>query len=262
MANLLLGKKILVPRSKKQASVLSKKISDLGGIPIEVPLIAFREKQLLDEVIESLKQQAFDWLVFTSYNGVAAFFEELKRLDIVLTAKIAVIGEKTKTTVSYYGYQADFIPSEYVAEQFVEEFVSNLEKGQQILLVKGNRSREYLAEELKEAGFQVKEAVLYETYFPNESEELLVEELNKNDLDVLLFTSSSTAHHFMQIINKYHLVDKLGDCMVFSIGPITTETLENYGLHVTLTAKPYTTESILNHLVQYLTNEHGGKKHG
>lgn len=254
MANLLLGKKILVPRSKKQASVLSKRITDLGGIPIEVPLIAFREKHLTDEVIVSLKQQVYDWLVFTSHNGVEVFFEEIKRLDIALTAKIAVIGEKTKNTVSYYGYQAHFIPSEYVAEQFVQEFVSNLEKGQHILIVKGNRSREYLAEELKASGFQVEEAVLYETYFPNESEELLVEEVNKNDLDVLLFTSSSTAHHFMQIIKKYHLVDKLRSCMVISIGPITTETLESYGLHVTITANPYTTDSILNHLVQYLTN--------
>lgn len=262
MANLLFGKKILVPRSKRQASVLSKKITNLGGIPIEVPLIAFREKQLPNEVIVSLKKQVYDWLVFTSHNGVEAFFEEIKRLEITLIAKIAVIGEKTRTTVSYYGYQADFIPSEYVAEQFVQEFASNLEKGQQILIVKGNRSREYLAEELKESGFQVKEAVLYETYFPNESEEILVEEVNKDDLDVLLFTSSSTAHHFMQIMKKYHLVDKLESCVVISIGPITTKTLESYGLHVTITAKPYTTDSILNHLVQYLTNKHGGKKHG
>lgn len=254
MANLLVGKKILVPRSKKQASVLSKRITDLGGIPIEVPLIAFREKHLPEEVIVSLNQQVYDWLVFTSHNGVAAFFEEIKRLDIGITAKIAVIGEKTRNTVSYYGYQADFIPSEYVAEQFVEEFVSDLEKGQHILIVKGNRSREYLAEELNEADFQVNEVVLYETYFPIESEALLVEEVNKRDLDVLLFTSSSTAHHFMQIMKKYQLVDKLGSCIVISIGPITTETLENYGLHVTITAKPYTTDSILNHLVHYLTN--------
>ncbi|WP_312098046.1 uroporphyrinogen-III synthase [Niallia sp.] len=254
MANLLLGKKILVPRSKKQASVLSKRITDLGGIPVEVPLIAFREKQLPDEVLVSLTEQAYDWLVFTSRNGVEAFFEEINRLNIAVTAKIAVIGEKTTAAVSSYGFQADFIPTVFVAEQFVKEFVPILENGQQILIVKGNRSREYLAEELKEAGFQVDEAILYETYLPTESEELLVGEVNKSDLDVLLFTSSSTAHHFMQIMKKYHLVEKLESCMVISIGPITTETLQNYGMHVTITANPYTTDSILNHLVQYLTN--------
>lgn len=94
---------------------------------------------------------------------------------------------------------------------------------------------------------------MYETYFPLESEELLVDEIKKNDIEVLLFTSSSTAHHFMQIIKKHQLIDRVERCIVISIGPITTETLHSYGMHVTITAKPYTTDSILEHLVQYLT---------
>ena len=253
MANLLLGKKILVPRAKKQASVLSKRIFDLGGFPVEVPLIAFREKQLPDEVMTSLKEKAYDWLVFTSRNGVEAFFKEIEKMHVPITAKIAVIGEKTIAAVSHYGFQANFIPSEFVAEQFIEEFIPELERGQQILLIKGNRSRDYIAEELKEAGLLVDEAVLYETYFPTESEELLVKEVRKKDLDVLIFTSSSTAHHFMQVMKKHHLIEKLESCIVVSIGPVTTDTLHSYGLHVTITAKPYTTDSILKHLVHYLT---------
>ncbi|WP_400242670.1 uroporphyrinogen-III synthase [Niallia sp. JL1B1071] len=254
MAKPLLGKKILVPRSKKQASVLSKRINDLGGIPVEVPLIAFQEKHLSDEVIVSLKCQAYDWLVFTSRNGVEAFFKEIKRVELTVDSKIAVIGEKTTAAVSEYGYQADFIPSQFVAEQFAKEFVAISEKNQRILIVKGNKSREFLADELREAGLQVDEAILYETYFPKESEELLVEEVKKNGLEVLLFTSSSTAQHFMQVIKKNQLMDRLESSIVISIGPITTETLQCYGLPVTVTADPYTTDSILEHLVQYLTN--------
>jgi len=254
MAKSLLGKKILVPRSKKQASVLSKRINDLGGIPVEVPLIAFREKPLPEEVIVSLKCQVYDWLVFTSRNGVEAFFKEINRVELTVVSKIAVIGEKTTAAVSEHGYQADFIPSQFVAEQFAKEFVAITEKNQRILIVKGNKSREFLAEALRKDGLQVDEAILYETYFPKESEELLVDEVKKNDLEILLFTSSSTAQHFMQVIKKYQLMNNLESCIVISIGPITTETLESYGLPVTITAEPYTTDSVLEHLVQYLTN--------
>ena len=253
MANQLLGKKILVPRSKKQARVLSEQIIDLGGIPVEVPLIAFREKQLPDEVIASLKNKAYDWLVFTSRNGVDAFFKEMHRLELTIVAQIAVIGEKTTAAIAEYGYQADFMPTYFVAEQFATEFAAVLEKKQRVLIIKGNRSREFLAEQLKKICLQVDEAILYETYFPLESEELLVDEIKKNDIEVLLFTSSSTAHHFMQIIKKHQLIDRVERCIVISIGPITTETLHSYGMHVTITAKPYTTDSILEHLVQYLT---------
>ena len=254
MDNPLGGKKILVPRSKYQSFTLTQKIEELGGIAVEIPLLAMREKNLLGYHIQSLKQSNFDWIVFTSSNGVHAFFRQWKHQNI-LSAKIAVIGKKTTEVLSEYGYKADFIPSQFVAEQFIREFIPFVSKQDRIFLIKGNLARDYIKVELNKVSCHVEEAILYETYFPTASEKNLAKKLKNKGLDILLFTSTSTVHHFMQVVREYDLVEEVRNCLIVSIGPVTTQSIKNCGLHVDVTAEPYTAESMINGLVNFLNKE-------
>lgn len=260
MHNPLIGKKVLVSRSKEQAGVLSQKIAELGGIAIEIPLIAIKEKRLPDSTYTSLLQSEVAWVIFTSSNGVHAFFRQWDH-QTILPTKIAVIGEKTNQTLFNYGYHADFIPSKYVAEQFVTDFIPHISKQDKILVVKGNLARDHIVLELKKVSEEVKEIILYETSFPKESEVELVEHLQKNTIDILFFTSTSTVEHFMGIVKKHHLVTNIRNCIIVSIGPITTECLKRYDIEADITAIPYTIDAMIEELVIYVTNRIGERKH-
>ncbi|HWJ78928.1 MAG TPA: uroporphyrinogen-III synthase [Niallia sp.] len=258
MDNPLRGKTILVPRSKKQAIPLTEKIEELGGISVTIPLIEMKERKIAEHQINSLVQSSVDWLVFTSSNGVHAFFRQWIELDHrSLPVKIAVIGRKTMNTLAAYGYSADFVPTQFVAEQFVKEFKPLIKKKDHILLIKGNLARDYIAVELAKATNHVEEALVYETYFPQESGRLLAEKLANKELDILFFTSSSTVNHFMKTVEEHQLINEIRDCLIVSIGPITTQTLINYHFHVDVTAKQYTVECMISDLIKYLTNRKG-----
>ncbi|MCM3029954.1 uroporphyrinogen-III synthase [Niallia taxi] len=245
------GKSILVPRAKKQATELSATIKQLGGAPVEIPLLAFRSLPLASNMQAKLKEGVYDWLVFTSSNGVNAFFSTMELKDSLY--KIAVIGDKTAETLAKYGHKAAFIPSSFVAETFAQEFAKEVAKNEQVLIIKGSLARNVLYKSLCAAGIAAEEAIIYETYFPKESETLLVEALKKRSLDVLLFTSSSTVEYFMDVVHTYNLYDYIKDCIIGCIGPITKKKLADNGINVHIFPDNFTVDSMLEQLVQYLT---------
>ncbi|MGP7816814.1 uroporphyrinogen-III synthase [Niallia sp. 01092] len=252
MADPLLGKKILIPRSKKQAASLSEEVTALGGIPVEIPLLSFRECPLPADMLSKCKKEDYyDWIIFTSSNGVRAFFHQLDGFENKVP-KIAVIGEKTTKTLLTFGYQPEFIPSEYVAETFVEEFKPLLHNNEKILIVKGNLARDYLSTNLKKCNATIEEAIVYNTYFPKESEELLAKKLLEKELDILFFTSTSTVDHFMSVVEKYDLLKKISDCTVVCIGPVTKKRLDYYEIKVDVLPEVFTVDSMIAELVQYL----------
>ncbi len=246
------GKSILIPRAKKQASELSEKIKQLGGTPVEIPLLAFRSLPLASDTQAKLQEGGYDWLLFTSSNGVNAFFHAMEFGDFPY--KIAVIGDKTAETLATYGHEAAFIPSSFVAETFAFEFSKEVANGERVLIVKGSLARSVLYSNLLEAGLAAEEAIIYETYFPKESESLLVAALQQRSLDVLLFTSSSTVEYFMDVVHTYKLNEYLNNCIVGCIGPITKEKLSDYGINVEVYPDNFTVDSMLDQLVQYLTD--------
>ncbi|WP_445489658.1 uroporphyrinogen-III synthase [Niallia sp. 03133] len=252
MADPLLGKRVMIPRAKKQAAALSEKVAALGGIAVDIPLLAFSECAISKEISTKCKTNYYDWLVFTSSNGVRAFFHQLERFGKT-TPKIAVIGEKTTKALLTFGYQPDFIPSEYVAEIFVEEFRPLLKNKEKVLIAKGNLARDYLAVMLKKRHALIEEVIVYHTYFPKESEEQLAKKLIENELDILFFTSTSTVDHFMSVVEKYNLRRKLSECTVVSIGPVTKERLDYYKIKVDVMPKVFTVDGMLADLVHYLT---------
>lgn len=249
----LAGKKILVPRSKKQTGGMAAFIAEYGGEAVEIPLLAFKYRPLAESIKQHLGNQdkSYDWIIFTSSNGVKAFFQEVSDIEQIYLPKIASIGEITTAALNKLGYQTDFVPSSYVAEAFVEEFIPIIKEDERILLVKGNLAREYVSTRLKHTHAILEEAILYETYFPKSSEAQIATRLDKQELDVLLFTSSSTVDHFMDIVKKYQLMEQTKQCIIVCIGPITKERVEYYGLKVHVTPEIYTVASMIVALVKY-----------
>lgn len=249
----LKGKSVLIPRSKKQAASLVKKVEAYGGRAIEIPLLAFKDVKIpLDVQQRCIEESYYEWLIFTSSNGVRAFFQQLPNFQQKMI-KVAAIGEKTTRVLREYGVSVHFIPSEYVAETFVQEFLPVLKGNDKVLIVKGNLARDYLYTMLKKTRSQIEEIIVYETYFPEESEKLLTEKLAAKKLDVLIFTSASTVDHLMFVVDKYKLHQQLENCTIVSIGPVTRDRLSYYQLEADVMPRNYTVDSMLEALICYFT---------
>ncbi|WP_160722023.1 uroporphyrinogen-III synthase [Bacillus sp. USDA818B3_A] len=251
----LLEKKVLVPRGKGQAKSFSQLVERYGGIPVEIPLIAFRpieKNHRLQDCLEAL--DTYDWIIFTSNVTVETFFSFYDR-EVTALPKIAVIGKKTAEVLREKGIHAAFIPSAYVAEVFVSEFLPVVDADARVLLPKGNLAREYIASSLMDAGAQVDEVVIYETYLPEESRERLAQMLDNNELDILTFTSPSTVDHLMEVVREFGLEEKLEKCIIGCIGPVTEKKLLEYGLPVHASPEEYTVKDMIKSTIAFLENQ-------
>ncbi|MEH7305455.1 uroporphyrinogen-III synthase [Neobacillus drentensis] len=253
----LLDKTVLVPRGKDQAKPFSQLVERYGGIPIEIPLIAFRpieENQLLHDALMAL--DTYDWIIFTSNVTVETFFSFLDEDKLGSSLpKIAVIGKKTAEVLEEMGFSPEFVPSSYVAETFVEEVSPFIDKNARVLLPKGNLAREYIAQSLTELGAQVDEVVIYETYLPDESRDKLARMLANQQLDILTFTSPSTVDHLMAVVKEYGLNEQVRNCIIGCIGPVTEKKLRAYGFTVHASPKEYTVKEMINSTIAYLETE-------
>ena len=206
----------------------------------------------VERVIQHISN--YEWFILTSQNGVRFFFKLIEKYDVPrhTLPKIAVIGTKTEEELVRYGYKADFIPKQFVAEAFVEEFVSKLDGDTQVLLAKGNLARTIIAEAINQVGASCDEVIVYETVLPKESVQQLVHVLREREAEVITFTSSSTIHHFMQIVEQYQLHPYLESLIIACIGPVAKKTALQYGLKVDICPEVYTTEAMLKDLAIYL----------
>jgi uroporphyrinogen-III synthase len=248
----LKGKRVLVPRGKNSAKSFSSIVEGYGGIPVEVPLLDFRPVDKAEN-IEPIKESlhTYDWIIFTSNVTVETFFTLVKGKNVSLP-KIAVIGEKTELALNNLGIKVDFKPKEYVAESFVKEFEPFVKPGEKLLIPKGNLARDVIAQFFRDKGHDVDEVIIYETFFPAESKEKLVQLLKDKSIDVLPFTSPSTIEHFMRVVDEYNLHDSLEDCVIAVIGPISKRKCEALSLKVHVMPEVYTSYNMITEVVSYL----------
>jgi uroporphyrinogen-III synthase len=254
----LQNKQVMIPRGKSHAKSFSELVVRHGGIPVEIPLIAFRPVAATEELLEILNNiHKYDWIIFTSNVTVETFFSFVN--TPLALPKIAVIGEKTRQVLGKFGTAADFTPGHYVAEDFVHEFSPLIPSGARILIPKGNLAREYIASSLKKQGKIVDEIVIYETYLPESSTTKLIDMLKNGKLDILTFTSPSTIDHFMEIVKENRLQYKLDSCVVGCIGPVSKRKAEEWGMTVHAAPEKYTVEEMLKSIIEYLkVNPHTG----
>jgi uroporphyrinogen III methyltransferase / synthase len=238
----LFGKRVVVTRTRKQAGVLTKRLRDLGADVIELPTIRIEEPQnpmLFGELVQDC--HTYDWIVFTSPNGVEAFFTMFYKLysdaRSIGGAKIACIGPGTAEKVKEYHLAVDLMPEKnFVAEGLVKAFKDheNLEN-LTVLWVKAEESREVISNELTGMGAIVDEAIAYRTV-PEKDENLeAIARFVNEGADWITFTSSSTVEHFLDLNLK--LPEGL---KIASIGPVTSDTLRKRGLKIDVEAKEHT----------------------
>ena len=247
----LFGKRIVVTRAREQASELSARLSELGAAVIEFPTI----KPVILPVDWGFLRNlpSYDWVIFTSANGVHYFLEHLlevgRDIRALGTAKLAAIGPATKEALETLGLHVDFVPTQFIAEKVLEEFPAQL-AGSLILIPRAKQARDVLPEGLRERGAQVDVYHVYETLPEVAGAEQLRRRLVDGEVDVVCFTSSSTVENFVDAMAGDEPLSY--DKVVFaSIGPVTTETAEELGLRVQVTAQEHTIPGLVAALCRY-----------
>jgi uroporphyrinogen III methyltransferase/synthase len=242
----LLGKRIVVTRTRKQASVLSNKLRALGAHIIELPTIRIEPPSNLREFAELVQDaHGYDWIVFTSANGVEAFFDIFFKLyddaREIGGAHIAAIGPATAQRVKDFHLHVDLQPDDFVAEAVVREFkkqgsIENL----RILLVRAEKARDTLPKELSALGAIIDEALAYRTVPETRDTSGARRQLAEDGADLITFTSSSTVENFLALGLPWPQGMRIA-----SIGPITSKTLRDHGLDVDVEARRHDIDGLV-----------------
>lgn len=239
----LFGKKVLVTRAKEQAAEFSAKLRALGAEAVECPVIRIERRTVLPQLEEFLSgEQSYDWLVFTSVNGVKAFFAALfarkKDVRVIGCVKIAAIGAATARALREYGLIADIIPAVYRAEELAEALAGVLSPGERVLLPRAFHTRPVLTERIRAAKCTAVELPLYDTITETENREKLTNLLPQ--MDYITFASSSAVKAFSELFGD----EKLPEATLAAIGPITAETARELGYEITIIPTSFTLDAL------------------
>lgn len=245
------GRTVVVTRPREQARSFSRALADQGAAVVVFPTIRIGptpEPERLEEALRSLDR--YDWIVFTSVNGVSRTFEALERIDLgggaLTTCRVAAIGPGTAGRLRQRGVDVDVVPGEYRAEALAEAILAEVEpNGVRILLPRAAEAREVLAVTLREAGAEVDEVAAYRTERVAEDAASMREMLRAGRVDWLTFTASSTVRSFAELVGC-----EQGSARVAAIGPITAGTAREQGFRVDAVAEEYTIPGLVDALVR------------
>lgn len=246
----LFGKRVVVTRTREQASELSAQLEQLGADVIELPTIRIADPTDKRDFAEAVVDAPhYDWLIFSSPNGVRRFFQAFFAVyeDIreIGGARIAAVGPGTAAELKKYGLMVDVMPQKAVAEELIAEFdrkgdefggVANVT----MLWVHGEQARRVIYDELMKRQAIVDECLAYNTVAETEDPCGAQSRLREEGADIITFTSSSTVRHFMAL----NLPLPQG-CRIASIGPVTSATLAEYGLKPDIEAAAHTIPSLV-----------------
>jgi uroporphyrinogen III methyltransferase/synthase len=258
----LLGRKIVVTRARQQASTLLAKLDALGAETIEFPVIQIvppESFEPLDKAIARLDR--FDWVIFTSVNGVEYFWQRLEALDKTAALsglKVCAIGPATATALTQRGITPALVPQKFVAEGILEDL--GRVAGQRFLLPRAELAREALLEGLEAQGAFVEQIIAYRTVVADKTSSgsfgaaELVKLLELAQVDLVTFTSSSTVRFFaarLADVSTQPLPRLLSKTLVACIGPITAGTAREFGLTVGLEAPEFTVDHLVRAIISY-----------
>lgn len=251
----LFGKNILITRARSQASKLTTALEELGANCIEAPAIKIAPPDdnyvSLDNAITKIHD--YDWIIFTSTNGVERFFARLneKNLDArcLSNAKIAAIGTATADKLKNYGIIADKIPTMFKAEGILEVLQNDIQKGSKVLIPRAQKAREALPIGLRKMGAIVDVAETYCTKMADTNKDDIKDLLKNNQIDMVTFTSSSTVENLLKLIDGEKTL--LNNVKTAVIGPITAKTCKNNGLKVDIEADVYTIDGLVDKIKNF-----------
>jgi uroporphyrinogen III methyltransferase/synthase len=249
----LFGKRIVVTRAKGQAGDLSSRLLALGADAIEMATIEIRpaaDYAPLDRALAELN--AYDWLIFTSANGVRFFLDRLDRSPVdlrALRAKICAIGPATRAAVEALHLKVDLMGKDYVAEGLLEAFAPHDLAGRRILLPRAAVARDLVPIELARRGARVDVVEAYRTVVPDNAAEQAREIFGAaRRPDAIAFTSSSTVRNFVEVAGAA----SLRGVNAISIGPVTTATARELGIEVAATARVFTIDGLVEAILEVL----------
>lgn len=257
----LFGCRVLITRTAEQAGELAGKVDELGGEAFEWPAIALRapddpgKRSALDAALARLDQ--YNWVIFTSVNGVDYFFRRLKETggDIrrLAGAKIAAVGPRTADALADRGLMADLQPaSRFQAEGLLDVMLPVLTPGDRVLLARGGQARDVLPETLEARGAEVTDAVVYDNVPGRREVAEMIRLLERRDIHVATFTSASTVHHLCDALEQAGgkpAGDMLAAVKVVCIGPLTREAAEKRGLQVAAMARKATLDDLVQAVI-------------
>lgn len=248
----LAGRRIVITRPRSQASEFASQLRDLGAVPIRFPTIRIApidDTTSLDTAIRDLEN--YDWIIFTSVNGVDVFHQRLEAMHVDVDqlngVRVAAIGPATGSALSEMGVMPDFIPDEYVAER-IAEGLGDVE-GQKILLPRAEQARAALSELLSARGADVNEIATYRTVRADPEDEARA---HLSTAGVITFTSSSTVRNFVSLVGGSQEASRLASrAVVACIGPITAATAAELGMEPQIVAEEYTIDGLIAALLAY-----------
>ena len=256
----LWGKVAVVTRTREQASTLVELLSAAGARCLEVPTLEIAPPEdfgPLDAALKHLPDYA--WVIFTSANGVAAFFQRLfeKGLDVRALAgvKLAAIGPATAQALKERGLVADVVPRRFVAEDLAQALLPHLAPGSRVLLARAVQAREVLPETLSGAGVQVEVVPVYQVRTPRDIPEEARPFIESDRIDILTFASSATVHNFAALVGKEKFQALAKTALVAAIGPITFATLEEYGITPQIQPEDYTIPALASAIEDFFASE-------
>ncbi|HBE95550.1 MAG TPA: uroporphyrinogen-III C-methyltransferase [Verrucomicrobiales bacterium] len=251
----LFGKKIVVTRTREQAGGLSKRLGELGADVIELPTIQIeppKDKRDFAQMVADC--HTYDWLVFTSPNGVEKFFDAFyatyQDARSLGGCRIAAIGPSTEAKIREYRFTVDLLPDKYVAEGLIETFKDQSIEHQKILWVKAEETRDALYHGLTAMGAIVDSCLAYRTVPETKDPTGAAKKLSEEGADMITFTSGSTVENFFAMG-----LDWPEGCAAASIGPVTSKTLREHKQEPAVEAEEHNIPGLVEAIVRKLAEE-------
>jgi len=250
MSQPLAGKRILVTRPRGQASALVDKLVELGAVPVQLPAIEIAaplDFGAFDSALHNLSR--YDWVIFTSVNGVAAVAARLDKLRIsregINKRKLAVIGPATSEAATREFRLPDLVPKEYVSEAISSSI--DVITGKRFLLLRADIARKDLADELRQKGGEVTEVAVYRIV----SDQASKLDENEPTPDYITLTSSASAHATLAKLREAGREIWMRKVPIACIGPITAKTVTDLGYKVAIGASEYTIPGLVDAMVEH-----------
>jgi uroporphyrinogen-III synthase len=272
----LQGRRILITRTHEQAGTFSTQLSALGAIPVEFPTIRVVAPDDWEPLDFALKRMCeadwYDWLVFTSANGVRICFNRLLRLGYnarsLSNVRVAAIGPATAMALTKKGVKVDLVPAKYIAEEVASALIEDIHKqgeqleGKKVLLARAAEARNVLVTELQRAGMTVDVVAAYQSVGVSKEDEQghkILHQMKAQKLDILTFTSSSTVRNFIHWLTQSDAsftntfisnVMQHAQPKIACIGPITSQTARELGLDVHIEAQVFTIAGLVEAIIR------------
>ncbi len=253
----LFGQRVLVTRPAHQASEMIHKFEQLGAVVYRMPTVEIREPANLgplDEALEKLRENNWDWVVFTSANGVHALIRRIEKLGGDLrwlgSTKLAAIGKKTADALGEYHLKADVVPDTFNSEGLASALTGVAGK-QRILLARANRGRELLREELSRVAEVVEQVVVYDQIDTVEPDAAILDYLRRGEIRFVTLSSSKIAQNLLRFFDDTirGRVER-GEIELIAISPETGNTIREKGFPVAAAAQEFTSDGLIAAVIQ------------